>query len=256
MLKRYFPDKQIYLRNNGQVSYYVLEGRTQLLLSIGLLVIMLWCILTLINIFIGHPLKSNNTLGGASNDRALAQCTASLRSYELLSEWHLNEDQFSLIKELERLETENSELRTSSMCNELSSMLDTSNEVKLQLMSQNNSKLRSRVKQLVEDREKLFQLLANKSPAVAPLEAKQYNIGQKALYKAVNILDDFLNGSKVEVIYTKKELTDKVLQATYFILASFLTVFAWFTGLIVSRKRWIKQADLPEDLTDDFSVPD
>jgi len=202
MLSRYFPEKQLYVRNRGEVYYFILKGRTQLALSVGLLLIMLWSIITAIDVLIVQPYGMYKARNTVSIEQSLALCKASLGSYQNLKEWNLSEDQSTSHKELERLDKENEVLKDGLLCSDLSSLIDKNNEIKLQLMSQNNIKLRSRVVQLVDD----------------------------------------------EVIYTKKELTDKVLQATYVVIVSFFTVIFWFVGIIISRKKWIKQTNLPEDL--------
>ena len=248
MLSRYFPEKQLYVRNRGEVYYFILKGRTQLALSVGLLLIMLWSIITAIDVLIVQPYGMYKARNTVSIEQSLALCKASLGSYQNLKEWNLSEDQSTSHKELERLDKENEVLKDGLLCSDLSSLIDKNNEIKLQLMSQNNIKLRSRVVQLVDDRDKLFQLLAEKSPEFENTEASTNNFGQRILYNSVNRLDSFLNGSNIEVIYTKKELTDKVLQATYVVIVSFFTVIFWFVGIIISRKKWIKQTNLPEDL--------
>jgi len=56
---RYFPERQIYLRSGGEVSYYVLKTRTQLIASIVAGAIAFWCVLTVFNVLWGHnPLRS------------------------------------------------------------------------------------------------------------------------------------------------------------------------------------------------------
>jgi len=57
---RHFPERQIYLRSGGEVKYYVLSTRLQVLVSSLLSLMALWCIYTMINLLVGHnPLRTS-----------------------------------------------------------------------------------------------------------------------------------------------------------------------------------------------------
>ena len=57
---RHFPERQIYLRSGGEVKYYVLSTRLQVLVSTLLSVMALWCLYTMINLLVGHnPLRTS-----------------------------------------------------------------------------------------------------------------------------------------------------------------------------------------------------
>ena len=57
---RHFPERQIYLRSGGEVKYYVLSTRLQLAVSAAFTVMALWCLYTMINLFVGHnPLRTS-----------------------------------------------------------------------------------------------------------------------------------------------------------------------------------------------------
>lgn len=49
---RHFPERQIYLRSGGEVKYYVLTTRLQMAVTSALALMSLWCVLTVINIFV------------------------------------------------------------------------------------------------------------------------------------------------------------------------------------------------------------
>ena len=56
---RNFPERQIYLRSGGEVSYFVLGTRTQVAAVSGILFVSLWCIFTVFNLIWGiNPLTS------------------------------------------------------------------------------------------------------------------------------------------------------------------------------------------------------
>ena len=58
---RHFPERQIYLRSGGEVKYYVLSTRLQLLASSVLSLMAMWCLYTMVNLFLGHnPLRPAN----------------------------------------------------------------------------------------------------------------------------------------------------------------------------------------------------
>ena len=57
---RHFPERQIYLRSGGEVKYYVLSTRLQVLVSSILTLMALWCLYTMINLLVGHnPLRTS-----------------------------------------------------------------------------------------------------------------------------------------------------------------------------------------------------
>lgn len=57
---RHFPERQIYLRSGGEVKYYVLTTRLQLIVSATLTFMALWCLYTMINLLVGHnPLRTS-----------------------------------------------------------------------------------------------------------------------------------------------------------------------------------------------------
>jgi len=58
---RYFPERQIYLRSGGEVSYYVLKTRTQVMATAIVGLVSLWCLVTIFNVLWGH-----NPLAGSS----------------------------------------------------------------------------------------------------------------------------------------------------------------------------------------------
>ncbi len=51
---RYFPERQIYLRSGGEVSYYVLKTRTQVIATSIAALTALWCLVTIFNLIWGH----------------------------------------------------------------------------------------------------------------------------------------------------------------------------------------------------------
>ncbi|WP_418152858.1 M23 family metallopeptidase [Litorimonas sp. RW-G-Af-16] len=55
---QHFPERQIYLRSGGEVKYYVLTTRLQVLASTLLAIMATWCLYTMVNLFFGHnPLR-------------------------------------------------------------------------------------------------------------------------------------------------------------------------------------------------------
>jgi len=84
---RYFPERQIYLRSGGEVSYFVLKTRTQLLVSIMAGLVSLWCIITVFNLIWGHnPLRGaskNNRLIKAEYERLLDDAEARYSNAQL-----------------------------------------------------------------------------------------------------------------------------------------------------------------------------
>ncbi len=65
-IMRYFPERQIYLRSGGEVSYFVLKTRTQLLATTIAGLLSLWCVITIFNLIWGH-----NPFRGASQQNKL-----------------------------------------------------------------------------------------------------------------------------------------------------------------------------------------
>ena len=56
---RNFPERQIYLRSGGEVSYFVLRTRTQVAAAAGVIFISLWCLFTMFNLIWGaNPFAS------------------------------------------------------------------------------------------------------------------------------------------------------------------------------------------------------
>lgn len=58
---RYFPERQIYLRSGGEVSYFVLKTRTQVIAAVAAALTALWCLITIFNLVWGY-----NPLAGSS----------------------------------------------------------------------------------------------------------------------------------------------------------------------------------------------
>jgi len=83
---RYFPERQIYLRSGGEVSYFVLKTRTQVMITSFIGVIALWCLLTVVNLIWGfNPLASaskENRVVKAKYERLLEDTRARLESAE------------------------------------------------------------------------------------------------------------------------------------------------------------------------------
>ena len=83
---RYFPERQIYLRSGGEVSYFVLKTRTQVLISSFVGFVALWCLITIINLIWGfNPLSGaskQNRMIKAEYERALEDAKARLESAE------------------------------------------------------------------------------------------------------------------------------------------------------------------------------
>ncbi len=56
---RNFPERQIYLRSGGEVSYFVLHTRTQVAAATGVVFVALWCLFTIFNLLWGvNPFTS------------------------------------------------------------------------------------------------------------------------------------------------------------------------------------------------------
>lgn len=65
LILRYFPERQIYLRSGGEVSYFVLKTRSQVIASIIAGIVAMWCVITIFNLIWGH-----NPLRGTSKHKA------------------------------------------------------------------------------------------------------------------------------------------------------------------------------------------
>jgi len=54
----YFPERQIYHRTGGEVHYFVLKTRTQVMVVTGLTLVAMWCLLTIVSVFwVNNPLR-------------------------------------------------------------------------------------------------------------------------------------------------------------------------------------------------------
>lgn len=85
---KHFPERQIYLRSGGEVKYYVLSTRVQIAFVSLLSFMSLWCVLTILNLFVGyHPLRSPSDAMKAQTaelERLLASESAKLLNAELM----------------------------------------------------------------------------------------------------------------------------------------------------------------------------
>ena len=83
---RYFPERQIYLRSGGEVSYYVLKTRTQVIATSLVGIVALWCLITIINVIWGfNPMAGSskeNRMIKARYERVLEDTRARLESAE------------------------------------------------------------------------------------------------------------------------------------------------------------------------------
>ncbi|MGB3455851.1 MAG: peptidoglycan DD-metalloendopeptidase family protein [Litorimonas sp.] len=83
-----FPERQIYLRSGGEVTYYNLTTRVQLAVVTVVAGMALWCLLTLLNMaFGGSPfMKTDARIAEleAAMERQLAESQAQIESTELL----------------------------------------------------------------------------------------------------------------------------------------------------------------------------
>ncbi len=90
---RYFPERQIYLRSGGEVSYYVLKTRTQVMITSLLGATALWCLVTVLNVIWGfNPIagaSKKNRMIKAEYERTLENYKARLES----AEFQLNQQQ-------------------------------------------------------------------------------------------------------------------------------------------------------------------
>lgn len=77
---RCFPERQIYLRSGGEVSYHTLKTRTQVILASMVAIVLFWCLLTLFNLIWGNnPLRTpaqQNRLVKAEYQRLLEDAEA------------------------------------------------------------------------------------------------------------------------------------------------------------------------------------
>lgn len=77
---RCFPERQIYLRSGGEVSYHTLKTRTQVACAILAALVSFWCLLTLFNLIWGNnPLRTpaqQNRLVKAEYQRLLEDAEA------------------------------------------------------------------------------------------------------------------------------------------------------------------------------------
>ncbi len=84
---RVFPERQIYLRSGGEVSYHTLKTRTQVGVACFASLILLWCGFTVYNVFWGQsPLRSpsqQHLLTQAENQRLLEDAEARYENAQL-----------------------------------------------------------------------------------------------------------------------------------------------------------------------------
>lgn len=66
LILRWFPERQIYLRQGGEVSYHTFGTKTQVAIASGVMIVLFWCTLTLFNVVWG-----NNPLVGATQQAKL-----------------------------------------------------------------------------------------------------------------------------------------------------------------------------------------
>ncbi len=87
LVLRCFPERQIYLRSGGEVTYHTLKTRTQLGLFLGGALVLFWCLLTLFNLFWGNnPLRTpaqQNKLVQAEFQRLLEDAEARYEDAQL-----------------------------------------------------------------------------------------------------------------------------------------------------------------------------
>jgi len=85
---QHFPERQLYLRSGGEVKYYIFSTRVQLAITTGLTLMALWCLYTMINLFIGiNPLTTSGQRfkqQEASYQRQLADSRAKEEKARLL----------------------------------------------------------------------------------------------------------------------------------------------------------------------------
>lgn len=77
---RFFPERQIYLRSGGEVSYHTFTTKMQLMIVAGLLLMATWCVITFANLAFGNnPLRTpheKSKLAEAEFERLLEDAEA------------------------------------------------------------------------------------------------------------------------------------------------------------------------------------
>jgi len=85
---QHFPERQLYLRSGGEVKYYLFSTRLQLIITSVLAFMALWCLYTMINLFVGlNPLTTSGQRfkqQEASFERQLADARAKEEKAQLL----------------------------------------------------------------------------------------------------------------------------------------------------------------------------
>jgi len=85
---QHFPERQLYLRSGGEVKYYLFSTRLQLTITSVLAFMAIWCLYTIINLFIGvNPLSTSSQRfkqQEASFERQLADARAKEEKAQLL----------------------------------------------------------------------------------------------------------------------------------------------------------------------------
>jgi len=85
---RYFPERQIYHRTGGEVSYFVLSTRMQMAIVSGISLVALWCTVTMGSLLLGNnpfsfKAKTSQQVQ-AEYDRLLKDQEAKLRNAQLI----------------------------------------------------------------------------------------------------------------------------------------------------------------------------
>ena len=87
LVLRLFPERQIYLRSGGEVSYHTLKTRTQLGVVAFVSLVLFWCLFTMYNLFWGqNPLRSPShqaQITQAENQRLLEDAEARYENAQL-----------------------------------------------------------------------------------------------------------------------------------------------------------------------------
>ncbi len=85
---QHFPERQLYLRSGGEVKYYLFSTRLQLAITSALAFMALWCLYTMVNLFLGvNPLSTSSQRfkqQEASFERQLADARAKEEKAQLL----------------------------------------------------------------------------------------------------------------------------------------------------------------------------
>ena len=85
---QHFPERQLYLRSGGEVKYYLFSTRLQLAITSLLAFMAIWCLYTMINLFMGvNPLSTSGQRfkqQEASFERQLADARAKEEKAQLL----------------------------------------------------------------------------------------------------------------------------------------------------------------------------